>query len=1247
MQAWRERHCHPLNPAFHYPPDLPVSGRREDILACLRQHQVLVLAGETGSGKTTQLPKMCLEALGEKGGIIGCTQPRRVAALSVSQRVAEELQLPWGGLVGCKIRFSDNTCAETRVKFMTDGILLNEIQHDPLLRAYGAIILDEAHERSLNIDFLLGFLKTLLPKRPDLRVLVSSATIDVERFARHFEGAQIIEVSGRTHPVEIQHLPSAQNQYGLCSIEAVADACAQALSLCAGDVLAFLPTERDIHECRDLLQGQHGAHCEVLGLFGRMPTSEQQRIFSPGPKRRIILATNVAETSLTVPRIAAVVDSGLARQSRYNPRTRTKRLPVEPISQSSANQRAGRAGRLGPGLCLRLFDAAEHAKRPLWNIPEIQRCNLADVILRLKAYGLGRIEDFPLMQPPSSAAIAAGYELLAELGALDESRELTALGRELAKLPLDPTLGRMLIEAQRLGCLEDMTIVAAGLSIADPRERPQDKLQQARDAQRLFAAPQSDVLSLLKIWELANPAASRNALRRFCRDHFLSMVRMLEWRDIWNQLKDALRPQPPDPAAQGMSREAAIARCVLAGHLGNLGQWQERNLYRGAQQRLLHVFPGSQLFERERQGKKGKGNPSDPKPKTPRQPPWMVATEVVETSRLFARGLCPIDPAWALELGAHLIKRQYAEPHWSQKAGRVLITEKSLLHGLEVGRRKVDFGRLDPDAAREIFIREAMLDDEHPLPHRFIAHNQELRGRLEAALTRARSSEAHGIAERLFEFYRRHLHGCVLSGVADLNRLLAERKHSQPQFLFASEEELSRGEDLSLDLEQFPQQAEVANAVLPLTYAYKPGEEEDGVTLAVPAPVVEQLDDASLLWMVPGLREELCSRLLDALPRAKRRGLMPLRDCAKRMAQRLKPQGQDFLQAVAQYLQQQEGAAIEVADFPEGSQAIATHLKPRLVVYDREPSKPLVVSRDLAEVKRQLEKQRQPSGAWDLLARQWEGAIAGMDFGQLPESMLVETIGGAPVLAYPGLRMEGNACWRRLFRSAAQAEASSRPAIRELAQHRLSREIKELTRELRSLGGASAPAARGLDALAALDKTASKPADVPAQALENLLQHHLRLEPLRPLCAQRLEATCAAFAREWPTHVASLRQWLKACDGLRESIARCSKPYPGMGDDLKRLLPADVLARTAFAQLPHLPRYLRAMLQRAERFAHHPGKDRDKASLLEPWVQDQAHVPAENRETYRWLLEEYRVSLFAQELGTAQPVSPKRLEALF
>jgi ATP-dependent helicase HrpA len=1252
-------------PLIRYPAELPVSQRREDILAALREHQVVIVAGETGSGKTTQLPKMCLEAgMGERG-VIGCTQPRRVAAMSISRRVAEELGVAWGREVGCKMRFNDDTSRETVLKFMTDGILLAELQGDPLLRRYSAIILDEAHERSLNIDFLLGCLKNLLPRRRDLQLIITSATIDTHAFSEAFGGAPIIEVSGRLFPVEIRYAPlehfTEEHEDDIGFIEAAARATENALiETSDGDVLVFLPTERDIRDARDVMEGNLGPSFEILTLFGRMAGADQQRVFSPGGKRRVILATNIAETSLTIPRISFVIDAGLARMSRYNARTRTKRLPIEPVSQSSANQRAGRAGRVRDGVCVRLYSEEDFVKRPQFTQPEIQRANLAEVILRMKAFRMGEIESFPFLNPPASTAIRGGYAQLHELGALDDTEQLTPLGRELAHLPVDPSIGRMLLEARDAGVLPEVLVIAAGLSIPDPRERPEEAKEKAASAHRAFAVPHSDFLSLLRIWRDmpdSEGRGSRNTLRKFCRQNFLSFLRMTEWRDLHRQLCDAMSDED-DARVPALSREAnddGIHRSILAGLVGHIAVREERNTYKAAGNRLVTIFPGSHLYER--------GKKPDEKSK---QPQWIVAGEIVQTSQLFARTVARIDPLWIERVAPHLCEHRFSEPRWDGKAGRVLVTERVLVHGLEIRRGQVDYGKVNAKAATEIFIRNALMEDsdEDELPrtrvgptltalsklsepvttsrHACVAANLRLVSRLKAALSRARSSRLWDIEERLFDFYAARLEN--ISSFHDLNRFLRGKPSDA---LLATETDLA-GAAAPAELAHFPAEVSLGNSVLPITYNYSPGSENDGVTVQATLQVAAVLTDGQLLWMVPGHRAEIAAVLLRALPKNQRRDLQPIEPKAAEIARHFAPGRGEFLEELAVFLTKQYQVRVTAADWPPGS--LPTHLQPRVEVVDQQ-SQAITTTRDLTAIRAEAEKRDVRSRAWDFVAAKWEQpAVTSWSFGDLPESIRVEEVGGHTVYAWPGLAVREGEVDVRLFRKPEQAAAATPAGIRRLAEIVLSKDLAWLHRELRSLTipSAAKKPVSFQDALSAATVKVS-PAALTSEilqsaALEHLLAHTLRLDP--PLTAARFTAMTTAARRDWPALIATIREHVKTILDLRDRILNSPKRYTGMDQDAARLVAPDFLARVPHARLPHLTRYLKAVLVRAERAAIQPAKDADKAKQIAAFAGWEKAVPPENHEAFRWLLEEFRVSIFAQELGTAMPVSAKRLEAL-
>jgi ATP-dependent helicase HrpA len=988
-----------------------------------------------------------------------------------------------------------------------------------------------------------------------------------------------------------------------------------------------------------------------------------------------VVATNVAETSITIPRIRYVVDTGLARMSRYNPRTRTKRLPVESISQSSANQRAGRAGRVQDGVCIRLYEQEDFEKRPRFTMPEIQRANLAEVILRMKAFKLGEIETFPFINPPVQAAVRGGYELLHELGALGDTHDMTPVGRELARLPVDPTLGRMLLQARTENALAEMLIIAAGLSVPDPRERPEEAKEQAAAAHRAFSCPDSDFLSLLRLWNAAPDAesGSRNAMRKFCKTNFLSLTRMREWRDIWRQLRETMDEESePAPATAGAkANDDAVHRSVLAGLLGHIALREERNVYKAAGNRQVTIFPGSNLYERrEKHGKPVSPSSGDKKPK---QPQWIVAGEIVQTSQLFARMVAKIDPVWIAALGAHLAQFRHSEPHYSPKSGRVLVTQRTIIHGLEVERRHVDFGKVDPVAATQIFIREALVEGELLLNHRFVAHNRKLREKIETTLTRVRSARAWDIAELLQRYYEKRIHG--VSSVHDLNRFVQDHGHGKPDYLCATEEDLTGGDELACDLALFPDQVSLGNSVLPLTYAYSPGEEQDGVTVQVPLPLAEHLTTAQVQWLVPGLREEQISVLLRALPKALRKSLMPLEPKAREIASEFVPGAGDFLQALAGFITRKYAIRVEATDW--AGQTLPAHLQPRVEVIDQN-KRTVTAGRDLPAIRATVRKQEVQSDAWDRAVKRVERyAVNSWSFGDLPESVVIEEINGVPVLGFPGLALRDGEVDVRLFRKKEDALRSSPEAVRRIAEHSLGKDIAWLHQELRHLSTSAAKPAKPAsfqDALSQLSvatpskstgssgissslalqsraQTSSSPprpaAPLPDQAREHILAHALRLDPLLPLTEARFRALCDAARKDFPALAYRVRELLKQIEDLRASISASPKRYSGMEQDLHRLVPPDLLSCTPHTQLQHVPRYLKAIQVRAERAALSPAKDESKALQIEDFDDWEAHVASANREAFRWMLEEFRVSIFAPELGTAQKVSAKRLEELW
>jgi len=1043
-----------------YPAELPIVARRDEIVSAVRAHPVVVVAGETGSGKTTQLPKMCLEAgLGSRARI-GCTQPRRVAALATARRLAEELQVTYGREVGSKIRFNDRVRPETGIKVMTDGILLAEVQGDPLLTEYELLVVDEAHERSLNIDFLLGHLRNLLTRRDDLKVVITSATIDTARFAEAFGGAPVIEVSGRMFPVEVRYRPPAvpdedEEHDGETFVDAAVAATEDVLlESNAGDVLVFMPGERDIRETCDRLARLLGEGIDLLPLFGRLSGAEQDAVFHPGPRRRVVVATNIAETSLTVPRIRYVIDTGLARISRYHPGTRCRRLPVEPIARSSADQRQGRCGRVAEGICVRVYAEADYLARPAYGDPEIRRCNLADVILRLKAARLGEVETFPFLDPPPAAAIRGAYALLQELGALDEERQLTELGRDLARLPVDPTIGRMLWEARRERALPEVLIVAAGLSIQDPRERPIERRDLAESAHRRFTDGESDFVTLLNIWNAYHDTweslKTQSQLRKFCREHFLSFLRMREWVDLHGQLEQAmaeLGPMPPNPPPADY---AAVHRSLLAGLVGHVAQRKERNVYRLAGDREVHVFPGSGLFAK-----------SEPKPKTkprempvtdrPRskanQPEWLVTGEIVETTRAYARTAARMDPAWVMQVAPHLVRKVHLRPRWDAAGQRVIATERDLLRGLVLREQTVGWVRIDPVAATEMFIREALLGGGLIKPAHFLEHNRALIQKIELWQTRLRQRVVPDLEEALFQFYAQRLH--AVGSVSDLDRAL--KVSGQKDFLCATAADLLGDHSAAFETGGLPDVVRLGAETVPVRYAYAPGEAHDGVTYRLEVRLAEVVDPRQLEWAVPALREERVLQLLRSLPKSLRRPLMPLEATAQRLLAELDPTRPDFVEALRRLVRTQFG--LDIPQETWSADTLPPHLQPRFEVVGR-GGETLGAGRDLPVLVRQLrdEGHQRADPVWAGAAQTWERYdLQDWSIGDLPAELVVGEVGGFPVKAFPGLHPHESKVHLRLFRRAEDAQAATALGGPQLAERLLQPEIRGLQHDLRGL----------------------------------------------------------------------------------------------------------------------------------------------------------------------------------------------------
>jgi ATP-dependent helicase HrpA len=1295
-------------PQTTYPPELPITARKDEIVAAIRAHQVVVIAGETGSGKTTQIPKMCLEAgLGIEAKI-GCTQPRRVAALSISRRIAEEMNVTWGREVGCKIRFDDRSSAHTYIKLMTDGILLAETQGDPTLSEYNAIILDEAHERSLNIDFLLGHLKGLLARRKDLKLIITSATIDTQAFSRHFDNAPIIEVSGRLYPVEVKYKPldpASEEQGEVSYVDAAVQAAESILyETNSGDLLIFMPGERDIRETSDQLEGCFNGEAEIFPLFGRLSSGDQQRVFAPSPRRKIVIATNIAETSLTIPGIRYVIDAGLARISRYNPRTRIKRLPVEPVSQSSANQRKGRAGRVQEGICIRLYSEEDFNERSQFTQPEIQRSNLAEVILRMRAFHLGDIETFPFVQPPTPAAIANGYALLQELGALDEQRLLTRLGEDLARLPIDPTLGRMLLQSQHEHATSELLIIASGLSIQDPRERPLDQKDAAAAAHQQFSDRQSDFLSLLNVWNAVHDEWDRlrtqGQRRKFCKQRFLSYVRMREWQDVYSQLHDALDDLGTLRLNESNADYDAIHRSILAGLIGHVAHFEERNSYKMGGNRLVSVFPGSTLYTRGEPQKKPaiKGGKPSPKPKSS-QPQWIVAGEIVETSQLFARTLAGIDPQWIFQLAPHCCKLTHQNPQWSPSAGNVLVEEIVTLHGLEVQRRKVAYGNINNKDATAIFIRSALVEEnllpsrggggakidedrdevrvftalsvakpELPPSYRFLTHNRGIREKIENWRTRVRNHGLADLDQALAEFYARHITN--VSSLNELNRLLRELQMQER--LCISEAELAGGQVAGYDAEAFPDVVAVGGQSVALAYAYAPGEEHDGVTIQLPFTLAQTASAALLEWAVPGLRAEMIGELLRALPKSIRRELMPFPPKVAEIVREFQPAGTSFLQGFAVFLHRRYGVAVKESNWH--ANALPAHLRPRIEIIDNQ-RKSLGAGRDLAQLQQRLKQTKLEAAAesdsadWTRIAQRWE-RFGLMDWtcGDLPERITVSEDSGLPIYAWPAIEFAEGSVNVRLFRNRDLARAASLAGVRRLVELAIQKDLAWLEKDLRAVSRYDA-----------LYSSLGDSAELRETSLEHLKRHLLPAEPWPALTRANFEKAVAEARQQVPGLVPQFMDRLGLVLQLRQqvqqrlgAVAASSSPRPRslsslsqlgssaavravnpLADELAGLVSSRFLERTTYERLSHLPRYLKGLLLRAERAALNPAKNQERLRQLAPYLEALRKLrtpPARSLEAqrkieaFRWMIEEFKISLFAQEVGTAVPVSPKRLD---
>ncbi|MDA9317229.1 ATP-dependent RNA helicase HrpA [Puniceicoccaceae bacterium] len=1285
-------------PRPKYSEELPIHHRREEIVRIISENQVVVIAGETGSGKTTQLPKFLLDCgLGQKG-LIGCTQPRRVAALSVAQRIAEELGVIYGKEVGAKIRFTDETQRDTLIKVMTDGILLNELQDDPLLKAYEAIIIDEAPERSLNIDFILGCLRQITRKRPELKIIITSATIDTASFAKAFDDAPIIEVSGRMYPVETFYRPPADESEG-DYIDAAADTITEIIQgNREGDVLVFLPGERDIHELRRLLENTPARQCDLMPLFGRLANADQQRIFHAGSRRRIILSTNIAETSLTVPGIRYVVDTGMARVSRYSPHSRTQRLPIEPIAQSSADQRQGRCGRVSNGVCYRLYDEQDFLGRPQYTRPEIHRSNLASVILRMMAFRLGDIRTFPFIDPPAENAIVGGYRLLAELGAVysddsspnQDAYRLTKLGRRLARIPVDPTVGRMLLQAQEENCLEEVLVIASGLSIQDPRERPADLAKEADEMHKQFTHPESDFLTMLNIWNSYHEKLdqlTQNKLRKFCKSHFLAFQRMREWRDIYHQLQKILKsmaerrtPNSKHRTAnkkirksklvvQGSSSNyAAIHRSILTGLLSNIAHKEAEHNYRGPRNRKAMLFPGSGLFDHEtakRQRKAAYAKKTKPKPAKTNAPDWIVCGEWMETSRLFARTAAKVEVQWIEELAGDLIQIRHSEPYWSSKGAAVLCKERKVLFGLEITRDNISYCRIEPAEATEIFIRNGLIEGGIKERPKFFQHNEKIRESAESELARRRTGSNYLVEDKLFDFYHRRLK--AIGSFAELRSFAKKERGGSLDFLRATEADLLPPDDGAVATDDFPRALLLGGSEIQLQYRNEPGTEEDGVTLRLPLSQIDAIGQGTLDWAVPGHLDEKIECHLRGLPKEIRVRLHPIKETAAIIRNELTPSERPLTEQLAEHLR----SKYQVETYKDQWQqaALPAYLIPRIQI-ENIKGEVLAQDRELKNLRGQLsqktQKVAQGNGldaipAWQNVAAKYEREnLATWNFGDLPESIDLSGDSGLPLKAYPALVLEKQAVHLRLLPNRDQALAETQNAWPALAEQVMGRDIAWIQRDLKDLKqlGILLIQLKGYDA-------------VKVPAWKHLRRHLFACESVLPLKEAKFQKTLEHAKSASLGIVTHLVDQLRALLEAREDVLlileqkRTSQAiiYPGMRGHLQQIAPPELLQHFDFDQLPHLTRYLKGMMRRAQRAKESIQRDIEKSRRVAPFeakLQELEELAKKSQndhssvnihhssfiKTYRFLLEEFKISIYAQDLGTAQKVSEKRLDQL-
>ncbi len=1276
---------------IEYPAELPITAHRDELISLIRDHQVIVVCGETGSGKSTQLPKLCLEAGLGRRAMIGHTQPRRLAARSIASRIAEELQSPLGKFVGYQVRFGDLTSSETRIKLMTDGILLAETQSDKKLAAYDAIIIDEAHERSLNIDFLMGYLRLLQTKRSDLKIIITSATIDAERFAEHFGDqngpAPIVNVEGRGYPVEIRYLPweniVGDNDRGYDLSRHVIEGIEVASRMGHGDMLVFLPTERDIREVSHRVAGHYkrlgaAGRVDLLPLYARLPQSEQQKIFNPsGNKRRIIFATNVAESSLTVPGIRFVIDSGTARISRYSPRTKIQRLPIEPVSRASANQRAGRCGRVGPGVCIRLFSLDDFENREAYTTPEIRRTNLASVILQMKTMRLGKLEEFPLLDPPRPEAIREGLRTLIELGAIDERHEVTDIGWKLGQMPVDPRVGRIVLAAAENGVLAEILPIAAALEIPDPRDRPPDKQQAADEAHGKFADARSDFLSYLRLWryyESAREEHGKNKLIRVLRKEFLSPTRMREWSDVYRQLREMatqtltekgkpkttvgkIRFDDDETKLVSSDHYAAIHQSLLAGLLSGVAMAGDKSEYTGAGGLKLFLWPGSGVFATK--------------------PKWIVAGELVETGKAFARTVAQIQPGWIETVGAHLLKRSHHDPHWSEKSGAAFCYQNQTLFGLPiVTRRRVPLSPIDPATARDLLIEHGLAECQLATTARFVRHNRELRESIAelAAKTRRRDMVIDDYV--VAAFYQSRLPSDVSdrSRLEKLDRLIEAPQWTksirdaagvsqwlvsappadESQSLYMRPDDLIATETEAITSVAFPDELAIGSSRLPLDYRFEPGSDRDGVNVKIHQAALSQISDDRLGWLVPGLLHQKIVGMIKSLPKRIRRNLVPAADVANKIIAELDDDygNVPFMSAVCVAMSRHAEVSVTPADFQD--EKLDPHLQFLVTVVDDE-GQTIAEGRELAPLLIRVvaselnvpSPQEETNEAWS------RSAITTMDIVDLPREV-IRVRGGVRVAQYPGLIDRGAAVETSLFSDLSSAESAIRTGCVRLYAIAEKKELKSQARHLPSLDQAKIKLSGVVSAGELDDALADLLARIAFVENQPVIRSQAEFESRRKDRVKRIAEATQEVAG-WLSQMAD--SYFEARKEI-ESTGKSGRFSPAVGDvklQMQWLTHDGFLRSTPWAWLKHYPRYFKAIAYRLDKLRSGAGArdDQSRKIIGDLWQGWMAGLPiasqtsmSQSESEFRWMMEELRVSQFAQPLGTAVKVSPARCKKL-